>query len=129
GGGAERQLAYLARELRLRGRDVLIAYIQEGLAPAEAADLPMRKLSSRRHRDPRLLAELIGVIRQWRPDVLQTWYVESDSEGSFSSLTFNIQHLTFNILVTPHVSPQKTPHSKPAAPRTFPPDPAPALRC
>lgn len=63
GGGAERQLAYLTRELRRRGHEVLIAYIQDGLAPAQAADLPTRKLASRRHRDPRFLAELIGVIR------------------------------------------------------------------
>ena len=85
-GGAERQLAYLTRELRRRGHEVLIAYIQDGLAPAQAADLPTRKLASRRHRDPRLLAELIGVIRSWRPDVLQTWYVESDIVGGVAAV-------------------------------------------
>ena len=84
-GGAERQLAYLTRELRRRGHEVLIVYIQEGLAPAQAADLPTRKLTSQRHRDPRLLAELIGVIRAWRPAVLQTWYVESDIVGGVAA--------------------------------------------
>ena len=60
---------------------MLIAYLSAGPAPAQAADLPARKLVSRRHRDPRLLAELISVIRSFRPDLLQTWYVESDIVG------------------------------------------------
>ena len=46
GGAAERQLAYLTRELRRRGHEVFIVYIQEGLAPEQAADLPTRKLTS-----------------------------------------------------------------------------------
>src|SRR5262249_53249028 len=69
-----------------RGHDVLIAYINEGWAPWQAADLPKHRLRSRRHRDPRFLADLLGLIRAWRPDVLQTWYVESDIVGGVAAM-------------------------------------------
>jgi len=81
GGGSQRQLTYLARELRRRGHDVLIAYMNEGSAPGRFDGLPLRRLAARRHRDPRLFFGLAGLIRSWRPDVLQTWYVECDIVG------------------------------------------------
>jgi len=86
GSGAERQLAYLTRELRRRGHDVLIAYVNEGWAAWRAEGLPLRKLRARRHRDPRLLLELVGILRSWRPDVLTTWYVESDIAGGVAAM-------------------------------------------
>lgn len=85
GGGAERQLAYLTRELRRRGHEVRIAYRSDGPAPWQAEDLPVRRLSGRRHRNPRFLGEIVALIRSWRPDVLQTWFVESDIVGGVAA--------------------------------------------
>jgi len=85
GGGAERQLAYLTRELRKRGHQTLIAYKREGPAPWQAEDLPVQRLTASRHRNPRFLGEVVALIRSWRPDVLQTWFVESDIVGSVAA--------------------------------------------
>ena len=85
GGGAERQLGYLTRELQRRGHQLLIAYVNEGWAVWQAEALPRRKLKARRHRDPRLLLELIRIVRSWRPDVLTTWYTESDIVGGIAA--------------------------------------------
>jgi len=84
-GGAERQLGYLTRELERRGHEVRIAYLYPGPAPWQSEGLPAEPLVARRHRDPRLLAEIVRRIRAWRPDVLQTWYVESDIVGGVAA--------------------------------------------
>src|SRR5205085_4875526 len=78
GGGAERQLAYLTRELQRRGHELLIAYINEGWAPWVAEGLPVHKLSSQ--------LGILGLLRSWRPDVLTTWYVESDIVGGLAAM-------------------------------------------
>lgn len=84
-GGAERQLAYLTREMLGRGHEVLIAYLNEGPAPWQSEGLPVHRLVQRRHRHPRFLAEIVALIRSWRPDVLQTWFVESDIAGGVAA--------------------------------------------
>jgi glycosyltransferase involved in cell wall biosynthesis len=85
GGGAERQLAYLTLEMRRRGHQVRIAYKSDGPAPWQAEDLPAHRLAASRHRNPCFLREIVALIRSWRPDVLQTWFVESDIVGGVAA--------------------------------------------
>jgi glycosyltransferase involved in cell wall biosynthesis len=80
GGGAERQLSYLSAALDKKGVDVHIAY---HLSEAESGGLPDSRvryhtLRSRGNHDPLLLRQLIKVVREVRPDLIQTWLLQMD---------------------------------------------------
>lgn len=85
GGGAERQAGYLCRELLRRGHDVLVAYLNEGVAPWQRAGTPVVKLASASPWDPRLLVRAARLIRSWRPDVVQTWILQMDVVGGIAA--------------------------------------------
>jgi glycosyltransferase involved in cell wall biosynthesis len=80
GGGAERQLAYLAEHLARAGHEVHIAYLTGGPAPSELeqAGVRLHPLAHKGTHDPLLLARLIGLIRRTRPDLVQTWLLQMD---------------------------------------------------
>lgn len=87
GGGAERQLRYLAAELRNRGLDFHLAYIRGGpnMDGLEAAGVDLHPLSSRHNYDPRLLGSLIHLIREIRPQLIQTWLPQMDILGGMAA--------------------------------------------
>lgn len=85
GGGAERQLGYLSRELVRRGHDVRVAYILSGVATWVNDEVLTIHLSAESAWDPRLLKQTVALLRSWRPDILQTWIVQMDVVGGLAA--------------------------------------------
>jgi glycosyltransferase involved in cell wall biosynthesis len=85
GGGAERQLAYITRELIRRGNEVRIAYLHEGNAPWVKEGLPAFPLPRRHSWSPLLIRDVVSLIRSWRADVVQTWILQMDVIGGIAA--------------------------------------------
>lgn len=88
GGGAERQLVYLADGLGALGCDVHVAMVDGGtnLRRLEAAKASIHHLDARSNYDPRILLKLVRLIRRIRPDVVQTWLTQMDVFGGSAAL-------------------------------------------
>ncbi len=80
GGGAERQLRYLAEEQVRAGHDVAVAYHDDGPAGAKARPegVALHRLRARSNYDPALLWQVWRLIRTTRPDVVHTWILQMD---------------------------------------------------
>lgn len=87
-GGAERQLAYLARCLGERGVEIHIAALRGGtnLEAARAAGARIHFLAHRSHHDPALFLRLLRLIDEVKPDVVQTWLPQMDILGGLAAL-------------------------------------------
>src|SRR5205807_8772719 len=92
GGGAERQLAYLAPELRRRGHDVHVAYVYGGiyLDRLMANGCATHSIASSSKRDPRVLFRVTGLVRRLRPDVVHTWLSHMDIAGGVAAKLIRI---------------------------------------
>lgn len=88
GGGAERQLAYLAGGLRDLGCDVHVALLHGGTNQArlEAAQATIHRLDVSSNYDPRIVLQLVRLIRRIHPDVVQTWITQMDVFGGIAAL-------------------------------------------
>lgn len=80
GGGAERQLSYLARHHADAGHQIHIAYLAGSEVPQELQRNnislhPIRHFSTY---DPYILVRLIRLIRAIKPDIIQTWLLQMD---------------------------------------------------
>ena len=86
-GGAQRQLTYLAAEQVRRGWAVHVALLYDGpnFDRLKASGACVHRLSGRSNYDPRLLWQLIRVIRQVKPDVVQTWINQMDVFGGVAA--------------------------------------------
>jgi glycosyltransferase involved in cell wall biosynthesis len=83
GGGAERQLAYLAPALSERGHDVHLAYVFCG-PNAERLDqsrCTLHHLGAAQKWRVLLPAQLLSLLRRLRPDVSHTWLAHMDIVG------------------------------------------------
>lgn len=80
GGGAERQLAYLAPELVRRGWEVHVAFVRPGpnLQPLRQGGVITHHLDQAGFRNPRLIWDLNRLLRKVRPDLIQTWLTQMD---------------------------------------------------
>lgn len=85
GGGAERQLSYLAPELVSMGNDVHIAYSKEGPQKPEFPGVVLHQLKSRSNYDPYLLWQLVRLIRHIKPDIIHTWIMQMDILGGIAA--------------------------------------------
>lgn len=83
GGGAERQLTYLAAESVARGHEVHVALVYPGpnLQRLERAGCAIHRLRARVRRDPSVGLKLLRLARAVRPDVIQTWLTHMDILG------------------------------------------------
>jgi glycosyltransferase involved in cell wall biosynthesis len=88
GGGAERQLTYLARAFVEMGWDVHVAIVQGGpnLTRLEATGATIHRLHAVRNYDPQILYQLLGTIRRIKPDVAQCWLLQMEVMGGLASL-------------------------------------------
>jgi glycosyltransferase involved in cell wall biosynthesis len=88
GGGAERQLMYLAGQLAAGGCDVHIALTRRGayFERLRATGAALHDLGPCHTHDPRLLPRLVGTIRRVRPDVVQCWLLQMEVLGGVASL-------------------------------------------
>lgn len=107
GGGAERQLTYLAREHARAGVDVHVALIHGGpnFDRLAASGATVHRLRASGNHDPRILLQLLHTIRAIRPDVVQCWLLQMEVAGGIAA----------SICGTPWV------FSERAAPEAYPP--------
>jgi glycosyltransferase involved in cell wall biosynthesis len=86
-GGAERQLSYLAGELIRKDHEVHICYLADGpqLERVKSNGVILHKLISRSNYDPYILLQLIRLIRQIRPNIIQSWMVQMDILGGLAA--------------------------------------------
>ncbi len=81
GGGAERQLSYLAPELVRRGHEVHIGYSRNGSITPELPGVTLHQLKSQSNYSPSLLWQLAALIGHVRPDIIHTWILQMDILG------------------------------------------------
>jgi len=103
-GGAEHMLAQLvARMDRDRFRSVVISLTDAGPlgATIAEADIPVRPLNIRRNvPDPRAVLRLRRILREFRPDILQTWLYHADMLGLAARQLGFAPHLLWNVRCT-----------------------------
>jgi glycosyltransferase involved in cell wall biosynthesis len=87
GGGAERQLAYLAGELPALGWDVHVALLRGGpnLARLERTGATLHWLRAANNHDPRVPLQLARLMRALRADIVQTWLLQMDVAAGASA--------------------------------------------
>lgn len=83
GGGAERQLAYLATAQALAGHEIHVGHVHGGPNLTRLIDTPVRthRLSATSNYDPRLVVAIVRLIRTVRPSIVQTWLTQMDVFG------------------------------------------------
>lgn len=81
-GGAERQLSYLAEGLVRQGHEVHVAMVFRGryTESLEGAGATIHVLDGSRY-DPRVVTRLTALVREVRPDVVNTWLTQMDIFG------------------------------------------------
>ncbi len=88
GGGAQRQLFYLATSNIHAKHEVHVAYLSESPVPRAFSEAgfylhPLYKLNNY---DPRILLQLVRLIRSIKPDLIQTWVLQMDVLGGVAAL-------------------------------------------
>jgi hypothetical protein len=78
GGGAERQMSYLASAQARAGHEVGVAYRSEGPEPPELPGVVRHALRASGNHDPRLLVRLVALLRRVRPEIAHTWILQMD---------------------------------------------------
>lgn len=94
-GGAERQLALLAREMIHRNIEVTILYVLDGPNKIFLDDTGVKFVRVKR---PgffgwRVFFEICKLIVNWKPDVIQTWLLYMDILGGAASFIFRKCHI------------------------------------
>ena len=86
-GGAQQQLSYLAREQRRNGHDVGIVFLGDGpkRARMEASGAWLHQIAGLGNHDPRIALRLHALLRNRRPDVVQTWLLQMDVMGGLAA--------------------------------------------
>ena len=87
GGGAERQLAYLAGELSRQGCDIHVALTRggENLPRLQAAAATIHHIPTSSSHDPRLLTRLRRTIAEVQPDVAHCWLLQMELAGGLAA--------------------------------------------
>jgi glycosyltransferase involved in cell wall biosynthesis len=85
GGGAERQLSYLAPELAGMGHDVHIAYSNEGPRKPELPGVALCRFKASSNYNPYLLWQAMRFIRRINPDIIHTWILQMDILGGIAA--------------------------------------------
>jgi len=108
GGGAERQLTYLAAELRRLGEAVHVAVVSRGANWERllASGAAVHELRARGAHDPLLLLRLLRLIREVKPDIVQVWLRQMDILGGLAAVA-----LGRPFIVTERSSEGAYPHS------------------
>ena len=83
GGGAERQLAYLAEEFTCMGWEVHVALLSGGpnMDRLEASGAVIHPLAARSNYDPGILYQLLRTIKSVKPDLIQVWMLQMEVLG------------------------------------------------
>lgn len=94
-GGAERQLSLIAPALQARGIDVHIAHGAGGHHHERLASSPvsMHRFRLANNHDPRLLWQIVSLIRKINPDIVQTWLLQMDVFGGIAARLTGRPHI------------------------------------
>lgn len=84
GGGAERQLSYVSRELQARGHQICVGHFFDGTG-SWPAGIEARRLPRRNSWHPLQILDVLRLIREWKPDVVQTWNLQMDVVGGLAA--------------------------------------------
>lgn len=85
GGGAERQLGYLASYLANQGHEIHIGYLYDGPQAGSFGSVTLHRLSARSSHDPLLFSRIFRIVRSISPDIVQTWLLQMDILGGTAS--------------------------------------------
>lgn len=85
GGGAERQICLLARELVQRGHEVHVGYSMVGPGDRDLPGVHFHPLGSRSNHDPHLSWQVFHLARAIQPDVIQTCILMMDILGGVAA--------------------------------------------
>lgn len=87
GGGAERQLCYLASGLVRRGHQVHVAYQHDGpnFPLLQASGAKLHQIPARRAFDPRAAISIAEVLKRERIELVQTWLRRMDVWGGVAA--------------------------------------------
>lgn len=96
GGGAERQLSYLAAALGQKGVDVHVAYHMRGarVGKIPESSVTFHELTCHGSQDPLLLWQLFKITRRLKPDLIQTWLLQMDVLGGLAALMTGTPYVT-----------------------------------
>ncbi len=85
GGGAERQLAYLALEQSEGGIETHVVFTKGGvnLKMLHGSQVVLHSMPNRTKYDPRMLLDLYLLIKKVRPQIIQTWLTQMDILAGF----------------------------------------------
>ena len=88
GGGAERQLCYLAEQMPLKEIDFHVAYFKEGPNSKRLnnSDAVIHKLSCRGNYDPIIIYKIVSITRSINPQIIQTWIPQINILAGISSM-------------------------------------------
>jgi glycosyltransferase involved in cell wall biosynthesis len=78
GGGAERQLSYLAPEMVRAGHEVHVAYLRDGPEIIAFPGVILHQLKVSGNHDPKLFLKILQLIRNINPDVVHSWILMMD---------------------------------------------------
>jgi glycosyltransferase involved in cell wall biosynthesis len=95
GGGAERQLSYLAPHFARSGAQVHVAYLDSGpnLQPLRDAGVHLHRLDANHTFDWRIALHLWRLVRDIRPHVIQTWLLHMDVIGGAVAMLTGTPHI------------------------------------
>ena len=93
GGGAERQLNYLANELIHAGHEVHICYLNDGIDKPSFDNVILHHIKAKSNYSPFILWQLILTVRKIKPDIIQSWMFQMDVLGSIVANLFKIPFL------------------------------------
>lgn len=94
-GGAERQLALLAREMISKNIEVAILYVLGGpnMSFIEGLNIKLVQVKKPGFLGWRVFIEICKLIVSWKPDVIQTWLLFMDILGGVASLICRKCHI------------------------------------
>lgn len=94
-GGAERQLSLLAPALAERGFECHVAYGAGGqnFDTLVGSGVSLHALPARNNHDPRILFDLVSLIRAVKPQIVQTWLLQMDVLGGIAAHMCGIPHI------------------------------------
>jgi glycosyltransferase involved in cell wall biosynthesis len=92
GGGAERQLSYLAPALANRRHDVHMALVFPGVNsdPVQKSMCSLHHIRAAGKYDPRVATRLLHLVRRLKPDVVHTWMTQMDILGGSTASCLGI---------------------------------------
>jgi glycosyltransferase involved in cell wall biosynthesis len=95
GGGAERQLSLLARELCRSGVDIHVAFVHAGvnLEAVQGSGATLHRIRSWGNHDPAIFIQVLALIRLVRPEIVHTWLRQMDILGGLAAKISGVPHV------------------------------------